>query len=227
MRGDVLDCGDAMLNEGSAHVPPTRPQPPSDAKLFLTRIIGITLSIAGALACTFYGLRHYHNYAHMGKQPEEISAAQAFDVPLDANTRWVRLKEPLNLNCDHALQQIDGGTVEFTEFLAYDETGKYAFLLQYKGDTDCAGTRAVPFEGVLRAAPVRWWTMNNMPNPTSDPVELRLGEKPNEELKQAIYVLIIVPFVLWLTVFLIRYQRPDYPQPANRPPQGRATASGR
>jgi hypothetical protein len=32
----------------------------------------------------------------------------------------------------HALQQIDGETVEFTEFLAYDETGKYAFLLQYK-----------------------------------------------------------------------------------------------
>ena len=208
-------------------MPPTRPQPVSDAKLLLIRIIGITLSIAGGLAYTFYGFRHYQNYAHMGDQPEEITAAQAFAVPLDASTRWVRLKEPLNLKCDHALQQIDGGTVAFTEFLAYDETGKYAFLLQYKGDTDCAGTRAVPFEGVLKAAPMHWWTMNNMPYPTSDPVELRLGEKPNEELKQAIYALIIVPFLLGVAVFLIRYQRSDYPPRATRPLQGKATASGR
>jgi hypothetical protein len=72
-----------------------------------------------------------------------------------------------------------------------------------------------------------WWTGNKMPTPTSDPVELRVGEKPNEELKEAIYPLIVMPFVLWLAVFLIRYKRPDYPQPANRPPQGKATASGR
>jgi hypothetical protein len=206
---------------------PTRRQPLSDAKMLLTRIIGITLSITAALACTFYGLRHYRNYAHMGKQPEEITAAQAFDVPLDATTRWVRLKESLNLNCSHSLQQIDGGTVEFTELLAYDKTGKYAFLLEYKGDTDCASTRAVPFEGVLKAAPIYWWTGNKMPTPNSEPVELRLGEKPDEELKQAFYALIFMPFALGLAVFLIRYQRPDYLQPANRPPQGKATASVR
>jgi hypothetical protein len=194
---------------------PTRPQPPSNGKKFLNRIIGITLSIAAALACAFYGLRHYQNYAHMGKRPEEITAAQAFDVPLDATARWVRLKEPLQLNCDKALQELSGGSVEFTEFLAYDATGKYAFLLQYKGETTCAGTRAVPLEGLLKTAPMYWWTGNNMPTPTSDPVELRLGEKPTADLWEALCLLPIMVFTLFIAVLLISDERPDYPRPAN------------
>ncbi|HSS96837.1 MAG TPA: hypothetical protein VLK33_07400 [Terriglobales bacterium] len=205
-------------------MPPIRPQPPSNTEMFLQRIITITLCIAGALACAFYGMRHYRNYAHMGKQPEEITAAQAFAAPLDTTARWVRLIEPLHLKCDQALQQLSGGPVEFTEFLAYDVTGKYAFLLHYKGGTDCDGKRAVALEGVLRTAPMDWWTKNNMPSPTSIPVELRVGEKPIADLWEALCLLPIMMFAVVLAIFLIRGKRPDDQQLINKSFQAKVTA---
>jgi len=205
---------------------PQTKQPPSATNQLVTRIALLTLCTVAALVFGYYGLRHTRSYARMGQQPEEITAAQAFDVPLDAGPRWVRLKEPLKVDCDHGLQQIKGGNVEFTEYLAYDATGKYAFLLQSKGDADCAATPSVPGEGLLKAPPMYWWTINNMTVPTSDPVELKLDAKPAEERKDAMYSFLLLLLMVGMIALLSLPQKAR-PQPGPQTLQGHATASGR
>jgi hypothetical protein len=206
-------------------MPPT-PQPLSPTRLLAIRIALITLCAGGGLAARYYGLRHAQSYARMAKQPEEITAAQAFAVPLDQGPRWVRLKEPLQVNCDHALQELTNGVVDFTEYLGYDATGKYAFLIRYKGDTDCGGTQAVQWEGLLKSPPMYWWTTNKMPYPASEPVELQLQAKPTEELKEAVSAFVIVPMAIGLVAVFAR-ARPLKPKSPQQQFQERAAASGR
>lgn len=205
-------------------MPPT-PQPISPQKLLITRVLMVSLCVAGALASGFYGQRHARSYMRMGKQPEEITAAQAFDVPLDGGPRWVRLKEPLTVNCDRGLQQIKGSNVEFTEYLAYDATGKYAFLVQYKGDSGCAGTASIQGEGLLKSPPMYWWTMNNMPAPNSDPVELKLDAQPKDEFWEAVYAFALFAVAaVFAAVFALSGRKPKSPQQQF---QEKAAASGR
>jgi hypothetical protein len=211
--------------KGIATMPQPK-QPLSATNQLVVRIAFLTLCIAAALAFGYYGLRHARTYARMRQQPEEITAAQAFDVPLGAGPRWVRLNEPLKLDCDHGLQQLKDGNVEFTEYLAYDETGKYAFLLQYKGDAGCARTPSVPGQALLKTPPMYWWTINNMPVPTSDPVELKIAADPADERNDAIYSFLLLLMMIGMIALLLLAQS-KRPQPAQQPLQGHATASGR
>lgn len=205
---------------------PQPKQPPSATNQLVIRIAFLTLCTAAALAFGYYGVRHARSYARMGQQPEEISAAQAFDVPLNSGPRWVRLNEPLQLDCTHGLQQIKNGNVEFTEYLGYDETGKHAFLLQFKGDAGCARTPSILDAGLLRTPPMYWWTINNMPVPTSDPVELKIGADPAEERNDAIYSFLLLLMMIGMIALLSLPQK-KRPQRASQPLQGQATASGR
>jgi hypothetical protein len=194
--------------------------------VLVIRIILVTLCVGGGVAAGYYAMSHARSYARMGNQPEEITAAQAFDVPLDAGPRWVRLKEPLKVNCDHALQELTNGVVDFTEYLGYDATGKYAFLIQYKGDTNCAGTQAVPWEGLLKSPPMYWWTINHMPDPNSEPVELKLQANPTEELKEAIGAFVALVMLIG-SAAVFAWARPPKPKSPQQHFQARAAASGR
>ena len=204
----------------------TSPQPLSPKRKFAILVTLITLCIGGALIAGYYGLRHARSYARMGTQPEEITAAQVHDVPLDRGPRWVRLKETLKVDCDHALQQSSNGSVNFTEYLAYDMTGKHAFLVRYKGDTDCAGTQAAQLEGLLKSPPMYWWTVNNMPYPTSEPVELELQLTPAEELKEAIAAFATMLLLFGVAAVFFRTHKTTKKSPEQQFQQ-RAAASGR
>ncbi len=204
---------------------PQPKQPMSATNQLVVRIVFLVVCTAAACAFGYYGLRHARTYASMGQQPEEITAAQAFDVPLNSGPRWVRLNEPLKLDCDHGLQQLKDSNVEFTEFLAYDETGKYAFLLRYKGDAGCARTPSVPGKALLNAPPMYWWTMNNMPSPNSDPVELKVDADPSEERNEAMSCFALLLMMIGMIV-LLSLPKKTSRQPAE-PLQGHAAASGR
>jgi hypothetical protein len=141
--------------------------------------------LIGGLAAGYFGIRHLRSYLQMGKEPEQITAAQAFEIPLDSGSHWVRLSEKLQLNCEQALQEISSETVEFTEYLAQDN-GQHTFFLQYKGDTDCKAASERPLEGLLAAPPIYWWTKNKMPVPNPQSVELKVGYAPTEELHESI-----------------------------------------
>lgn len=179
----------------------------------MLRLTGIPLRIAsfillggfitGGLVVGYFGARHLRSYLRMGKGPEQITAAQAFQIPLDSGPHWVRLGETLHLNCEHALQQISSGSVEFTEYLAQDDIGQHAFLLQYKGNTDCNAAYARPLEGLLAVPPMYWWKRNNMPVPNSQPVELQVGYAPIEELYESIWGLLAALIMLGLVALAI------------------------
>jgi hypothetical protein len=138
-------------------------------------------ALIGGLVCGYYATLHLRSYLRMGNAPEDLAVAEVLQIPVDAGARWVHLKDPLELDCDNALQQLSNGNVEFTEYLGYDEGG-HSFFLQYKGDADCKTASSRPIEGLLKESPIYWWTKNNMPAPDSKSVEIRVGYSPREEL---------------------------------------------
>jgi hypothetical protein len=186
----------------------------------VTLVVFIGVFVAAGLAAGYFGVRHARSYLRMGQAPEQITAAQAFDLPLEGAPRWVHLRENLQLNCEQALQQTSSGSVEFTEYLAQDDSGQHVFLVQYKGDTDCNTANARPFEGLLGVPPMYWWTKNNMPAPKSEPVELQVGYKPVEELYESVWAFLGALMMLGLAVAVIVQDRKMKASAAHRATYG-------
>lgn len=158
-------------------------------------------ALVGGLVVAYLGGLHLRSYIRMGNTPEQVTAAQALQIPVDAGVHWVHLQDKLQLDCQNALQQLSNDKVEFTEYTGHDEAG-HTFFLQYKGDADCNTASARPLEGLLADPPIYWWTKNNMPAPSSQSVEIRVGYLPTEELLQGLAAVGVAVFLLGLSGWL-------------------------
>jgi hypothetical protein len=171
--------------------------------------------LIGGLVCGYYATFHIRSYVRMGNAPEQLTATELLQIPLDAGAHWVLLKDDLLLDCQNALQQLSNGSVEFTEYMGHDEAG-HTFFLQYKGDPDCKSASSRPLEGLLKESPIYWWTKNNMPAPSSQSVEIRVGYLPTEELWEGLAAAVVAIFLLGLFGLLV-FKRPKPKAAAGTP----------
>ena len=132
-----------------------------DAEIFERRpMLGVGLGVLGLIVSgllTFYVVRQL---AAFGAEPEAMDVAQVAPPPLDfwETGRWVSLSGPMVLSCREIIQtrsdlmeSIIFGKIRASYIPARDPARQRFFLLEYKGDMDCARAAKLPLQGLLVA----------------------------------------------------------------------------
>jgi hypothetical protein len=172
----------------------------------------IKLLTVGALAFVIASgsvVKDVSDYRRAGTTSSDMTLAEA----REASTahpfvrRWVRLKEPLELDCGQALQETEDGKLKATVVLAFDESKTQPFLLDYERDQPtCEELKALPLEGILDEPLTKFWTVHGMTLPsTSNPViTLRVGARPSGLKTEAELLTVVALISLWLLWFAYR-----------------------
>jgi len=173
-------------------------QPPKRPQSNIWEVIGLLLGPARRLQLMVIGsiglvvmswilLGDLRNYWMAGSQPSDMTMAvlQQTAVTKPFAQRWVRLVEPVSLDCSHALRWTEGGNV--TEVvLAFDDSKQQPIWLEYRGGYNCEELKSIPLEGML-VEPDQFWTKHGMFAPSSryPLMELKAGRSPADLLKDA------------------------------------------
>jgi hypothetical protein len=158
--------------------------------LFLGPARRLQLMVVGGIGLAIMSwllLSDLRNYRSAGSQPSDmtIAAIGQAGTTKPFSQRWVRLVEPVNLECSHALQSVEGSNV--TEVvLAYDSSKEQPLWLEYKGSYACETLKDIPLEGML-VEPDKFWSKHGMFAPPSryPLMELKVGRSPADLLKDA------------------------------------------
>ena len=151
-------------------------------------------------------VKDVRDYRRAGTAPRDTTLAEAREVSRADPfvRRWVRLTEPLELDCGQALQETEDGKLKATVVLAFDGSKTQPFLLDYERDQpNCEELRALPLEGILDEPLTKFWTVHGMTLPsTSNPViTLRVGAHPSGLKTEAELLTVVALISLWLLWF--------------------------
>ena len=173
-------------------------QPAKQPRLNVVKAIGLVIGPArrvqliaagglGLVIMSWILFNDLRNYRTAGSQPSDMTMADVRQAAAikPFHQRWVRLVEPVNFDCSHALQWIEGDNV--TEVvLAFDASKQQPLWLEYKGGYGCETVQNIPLEGML-IKPDKFWTNKGMFVPSSQYplMELRVGRSPADLLREA------------------------------------------
>lgn len=90
----------------------------------------------------------YREYAGFGKAPEEVDLKTVVP-PRQNHDRWVRITQPLVLQCDRGIRESFLGKVGSTYYLARLSGSDRSVLLEYEGDTTCEAMSRMEMTGML------------------------------------------------------------------------------
>jgi hypothetical protein len=146
------------------------------------------------------------DYRRAGTVPSDTTLTEAREVSRAHPfvRRWVRLTEPLELDCGQALQETEDGKLKAIVVLAFDGSKTQPFLLDYERDQpNCEELKALPLEGILDEPLTKFWTVHGMTLPsTSNPViTLRVGAHPSGLKTEAELLTAVALISLWLLWF--------------------------
>lgn len=159
----------------------------------LSRGSRIKIFVAGAIALVFAVVtvvKDVRDYRRAGSKPGEMTVAQAREASAATPfvRRWIRITEPLQIDCKQALQQSENDKVTAIVILAFDQSRQQPFLLDYPRDAEnCQQLRDIPMEGMLIQPEVKYWTTQGMKVPTTQypMMGLRVGQTPKTLLNEA------------------------------------------
>jgi len=132
----------------------------------------------------------FRDYRSAGSQPQEITIAQASSIRAESPSvrHWVRLTEPLQLECSQALLQTKDGKPDGAVILAFDQTKEHAVLLKFTGNIqNCEQAGSLPMDGMLGEPWTKFWTTHGMsvPSTPTPMLGLDVGSNPQEFLQGA------------------------------------------
>jgi len=148
------------------------------------------------LLFTGFLLRDVRAYRQAGAQPRGVNVAQVQEIAAAPNfgASWIRLNEPLEMNCSQSMGWEENGKTSFV-ILAYDQSKQQPFWLEYQGQHSCEEFRSLPLVGLLVPPDTFWIKQGMIRPPLAHPlVELKVGATP-ADLRTNIYT--------WLAVELI------------------------
>jgi hypothetical protein len=138
--------------------------------------------ILGLVIFTSFLFKGLRDYRLADSQPIEMTIAQVTEAAVREPfvPRWIRITEPLQIDCLQSRQWTEDGKTS-TVVLAFDAAKQQAFWLEYRGSIDCRELRNTAFEGML-VVPEKFWKKQGMVQPSSSYhlVELSIGETPSD-----------------------------------------------
>jgi hypothetical protein len=154
-----------------------------------TRLKLIVIGLVGLVVSTGISLKAMRDYYDAGTEPSEMTMAQVRDAATRTPfaVRWVRLTEPVQLDCSSALQWMEEDTAS-TIVLAFDESKQQPFWLQYNQPvTTCAQLKSIELQGILMQ-PEKFWIKQGMVKPSSQYplMELKVGQTSSDFRKNAL-----------------------------------------
>jgi hypothetical protein len=153
----------------------------------------VKMMAVGALAFVLGGadsLSNLHDYVRAGTEPTEMNLdqARAASASHPFIRRWVRLTEPLDLNCGQRLHERVDGEIKSIIVVAFDSSKEQPVLVEYEHPPNgCEELKSVPLEGMLIQPELKYWTTHGMAAPSAKYplLGLRVGENPSALLTQA------------------------------------------
>jgi hypothetical protein len=96
----------------------------------------------------------YLEYKGFGKSPEDVDLKTVVP-PRQDHGRWVRITQPLVLQCDRGMKESLLGKAGSTYYLARVSGSDRSVLLDYEGDTTCEEMSHMEMTGVLEELTAR------------------------------------------------------------------------
>jgi hypothetical protein len=183
------------------------------------RIKMIFVGIVGLVVSTGIALSDFREAARAGTQPAEMTMAQVRDaVTTPFVARWVRLTEPLQIECSQGLVWTESGKATMV-VLAYESSRQQPFWLEYEGNHSCNELGSISTEGML-VEPSKFWIKHGMVQPSSPYplLQLNVGETPLKVRKDAQSIALadlLFIAMLGFAFCIPTVQKRFAPQPAN------------
>lgn len=193
-----------------------------DRRTIRTAICVIAISFAAGDA--FKDVRDYRR-AGTHPAPMTVADASAASAVSPFVRRWIRLTEPLQLDCEHALLDSgDGDSGAATVILAFDQQRQHSFLVQYKGNLHCDEARALPLEGMLVEPSTKFWTTHGMSVPATPfpMIQLEVGVDPSGLLQEAEVLSGVTAICMGLLWYMWIYRRSPEQKKSNETPFAKA-----
>lgn len=163
-------------------------------------IRGVVLGLLGVAMWVVLSGIMFREYRGFGKTPVVIDL-KTVAAPPENHGQWVRVDEPLLVNCAFTTQQENNpperwifGRIDETFFVVGIEESDRHLLLVYHGDAHCDATYRRPLEGVLQEINSRRRTFlsgGGFTFPPQTNMQLEIGDGPASYRKLMAWSLII------------------------------------
>ncbi len=153
-----------------------------------TRVKLIGVGALGLALMTGFLLKDLRDYCLRGSQPSELTVAQVRETAARKPfvRRWVRLTEPLQLDCSRARGWVEDGKTSIV-VLAFDASRQQPFWVEYNDRSqNCDDLKTIALEGML-VEPEKFWIKQGMVRPSSQYplMELKVGATPSDLRRSA------------------------------------------